>query len=244
MDQSFLPLALEDSFRFSCAKDVVCFNDCCRDLNQFLTPYDIIRLKTRLNLSSSLFLEQFTTRHTGPETGLPVIAFKTDPGLNHVCPFVTPAGCRIYEDRPASCRMYPLARAISRSRKTGKITEHFALLKESHCQGHRQSTPQTVAAWIDAQGLRPYNTHNDLIMELIYRKNQLKPGPLAPEASQRFHLALYDLDSFRNRAFQSAFFKQLTIDRPTYEQARQDDTALLKVGINWLAETVLKWRTP
>ena len=240
MDQSFLPLALEDSFRFSCSKDVVCFNECCRDLNQFLTPYDILRLKSRLNLSSNLFLAQFTTQHTGPETGLPVIAFKTDPSLNHICPFVTTAGCRIYEDRPSSCRMYPLARAISRSRKTGELTEHYALLKEPHCHGHRQSRTQTVAAWIDAQGLSPYNTYNDMMMALIYRKNRFKPGPLSPDEGRLFHLALYDLDTFRKSAFESDFFKQLTIDRTTYEQARQDDTALLKVGINWLKETVFK----
>ena len=167
MVQHFLPLALDDPFHFSCTKDIACFNECCRDLNQFLTPYDILRLKTRLKLSSNLFLTHYTTRHTGPETGLPVISLKTDSRLNHICPFVTVAGCRVYEDRPSSCRMYPVARAISRSRKTGKITEHFALLKEPHCQGHRQPITQTVTEWIDAQGLRPYNTHNDMMMELI-----------------------------------------------------------------------------
>jgi hypothetical protein len=46
------------------------------------------------------------------------------------------------------------------------------------------------------------------------------------------------LYSFRTLAFENGFFKQLSIDSATYAQARQEDTALLKVGINWLEETV------
>ena len=145
------PIARRDSFGFSCSREVTCFNDCCRDLNQFLTPYDILRLKNRLNLTSAAFLDRFTVSHTGPESGLPVVTFKTDPASGHACPFVGRSGCRVYTDRPTSCRMYPLARAISRSRRSGRITEHFALLKEPHCRGHLQPRRQTVEAWMASQ---------------------------------------------------------------------------------------------
>jgi len=79
-----------------------------------------------------------------------------------------------------------------------------------------------------------------LLLVLIYRKNQMKPGPLDPAAHRRFYLALYDLDAFREMAFNDGFFKTLTLDHETYEKARQEDTALLEVGINWLKETVFK----
>ena len=79
MENNMTPLSLNDTFKFSCSKKVPCFNECCRDLNQFLFPYDILRMKNRLGLPSNLFLEQYTSQHTGPETGLPVITFKTDP---------------------------------------------------------------------------------------------------------------------------------------------------------------------
>lgn len=240
MENSLTPILLDDPFSFSCSREVPCFNECCRDLNQFLTPYDILRLKACFGLPSNVFLERFTVQHTGPETGFPVIAFKTDPELNHICPFVSAAGCQVYNDRPASCRMYPIARAVSRCRQTGKTTEHFALLKESHCQGHQQQKLQTVREWIGTQGLRPYNVYNDLLLELIYRKNQMKPGPLELAAQRQFHLALYDLDAFREIAFDEGFFKILSLDRETFEKAQQKDTALLEVGINWLKETIFK----
>lgn len=241
MRQSDLtPISLDEHFNFYCSNDVPCFNKCCRDLNQFLTPYDVLRLKACLNLPSHLFLERFTVRHTGPETGFPVVAFKTDPKSGHMCPFVTDAGCRVYGDRPSSCRMYPIARAVSRSRKTARVTEHFALLRESHCQGHQQPKRQTVREWIDTQGLKPYNIYNDMLLELIHRKNRLQPGPLQPDASQRFYLALYDLDAFREKAFDGDVLKTLALDRDTCERARREDTALLEVGIDWLKNTIFK----
>ena len=37
-----------DTFRFRCHPGVGCFNRCCRNLNLFLYPYDVIRLRNRL----------------------------------------------------------------------------------------------------------------------------------------------------------------------------------------------------
>jgi len=231
------PLAFTESFHFSCSQAVPCFNDCCRDLNQSLTPYDVLRLKNGLGLPSNLFLERFTTLHTGPESGLPVAAFKTDPMRGHACPFVSASGCRVYENRPSSCRMYPLARAVSRCRATGAVNQHFALLTESHCCGHYQKASQTVADWLKRQGLKPYIYHNDLLLALIHKKNKMKPGALDSGAQHRFQLALYDLDAFRERVFTKEF-EPISIDPATFDQARTDDAALLQVGICWLMETV------
>jgi Fe-S-cluster containining protein len=88
-------------------------------VNQLLTPYDILRLKRHFGISSAEFLETYTTQHIGPETRLPVVSLKTDASDGHTCPFVSPEGCRVYENRPSSCRTYPLARMLSRSRETG-----------------------------------------------------------------------------------------------------------------------------
>lgn len=41
-----IELSDDEPFYFDCQSRVPCFNACCRDLNQFLTPYDIDRLKT------------------------------------------------------------------------------------------------------------------------------------------------------------------------------------------------------
>ena len=120
MTEYMTPISLNDPMNFDCQQENPCFNECCRDLNQALTPYDVLRLKQGLGMSSQEFLKEYTSLHYGPESGLPVVEFKPNPGTGHACPFVSPEGCKVYADRPASCRMYPLARGISRSRETGE----------------------------------------------------------------------------------------------------------------------------
>ena len=38
-----------DTFTFRCHPGISCFNLCCRNLNLFLHPYDVVRLKKNLN---------------------------------------------------------------------------------------------------------------------------------------------------------------------------------------------------
>ncbi|MDY6792748.1 MAG: YkgJ family cysteine cluster protein [Thermodesulfobacteriota bacterium] len=227
-----IPISLDDPFTFSCSAEVPCFNECCRDLNQFLTPYDILCLKNYLDMTSGAFLERYTTRHTGPESGLPVIALK--PGDALKCPFVTESGCSVYDSRPSSCRMYPLARAVSRSRETSQITEHFALLKEPHCRGFEQENTQTVRQWITDQKLAGYNEMNDRLMEIISLKNLTLPGPLDMKSSHLFHLALYDLDRFRIHIFEKGLLDDFNFDSAVLEAVKNDDVELLKLGHRWI----------
>ena len=231
-----IPISIDDTFKFSCSAEVPCFNECCRDLNQFLTPYDILCLKNHLGMTSGAFLERYTTQHTGPETGLPVIALKLDDALKLKCPFVTESGCSVYDSRPSSCRMYPLARAISRSRETGKVTEHFALIKESHCRGFEQETTQTVRQWIENQKIAVYNKMNDLLMEIISLKNHTRPGPLDMKSSHSFHIALYDLDRFRPHIFKKGLLDDFHLNSDILEAAKNNDVELLKIGHRWIKQ--------
>ena len=234
MEEKIVPIGIDEVFSFSCGKSVPCFNECCQDLNQFLTPYDILRLKNCLHMTSTDFLEAYTMQHTGPETGLPVITLKPTDQTRLVCPFVTEDGCRVYPDRPGSCRIYPLARMISRSRETGAVTEHWALLQEPHCKGFFQDRKTTVRDWIQSQGLADYNEMNDLLMEIISLKNQRAPGPLDFKSARAFHMACYDLDSFREKVFDTGEFESADFDDAILRKAKEDDGALLKVSLGWL----------
>jgi len=49
-----------DSFEFSCHPGVKCFNKCCSDVNIVLTPYDVLRMKNRLGITSTEFLDTYT----------------------------------------------------------------------------------------------------------------------------------------------------------------------------------------
>ena len=234
MTEDMIPVHPEDKMMFDCSSKNSCFNDCCRDLNQALTPYDVLRLKQCLGISSQVFLKTYTSRHFGPESGLPVIEFKPNPATGHACPFVTPEGCAVYADRPASCRMYPLARAIARSRQTGEITEYFARIEEPHCRGLGRQTGQTVKQWLKGQDVDRHNTENDKLMKLIALKNQILPGRLDGVQSDQFYMALYNIDEFRSRIVEKNLLDKFNLSEELLTKIRTDDDALLNFGIDWV----------
>ncbi len=238
MDNETLPLLISDSFDFDCNTRLSCFNECCKDLNQFLTPYDIIRLKKNLNLTSGEFLKTYTQSHTGPESGLPVVTLKPKENSGWLCPFVTDAGCLVYEDRPASCRTYPLARMISKSRESGEITERYVLIKESHCKGHCVKKSQTVSVWNRDQEIDEYNRMNDPMMEIISIKNRLNIKALDEKTGYFFYTACYDLDNFRKNAVANGLLDVFSVKRD--DVLTLEDEKLLLLAYNWVVKILFK----
>lgn len=238
-DEYLRPINPEDEMPFICVFDKDCANLCCIDPHQCLTPYDIIRLKNNLGMPSSLFLAKYTMQHTGPESGLPMITLKPEDFDNKACPFLTENGCGVYEDRPGSCRLYPLARGISRSRETGEIKEYYALIEESHCQGINKGTGMTVREWIIGQDISKYNELNDLLMEIISMKNVYMPGQTDENFRRRFFMVCYDIDTFRANIRLKNILGDFTqkIDKDLLEKAMTDDETLFRIGLDWLKNT-------
>jgi Fe-S-cluster containining protein len=234
VEPDLTPISLQESFCFACSPDVPCFNECCRDLNQFLTPYDILRLKNHLRLSSGEFLRKYTSQHIGPESGLPIVTLKPNDPYKLTCPFVTDTGCRVYENRPSSCRMYPLMRAVSRSRSSGEMTAQFMVLRESHCFGFEDGKTRTLRQWIDEQGCAVYNENNDKLMQIISLKNRLVPGPLNIKSSRLFHTALYDLDNFGSQIQNNGLLDNFDVNSNIMDAALENDAALLDLGMKWI----------
>ena len=230
-----VPVSENEGFCFDCSPAVPCFNACCRDLNQFLAPYDILQLKNHLNIRSEEFLATYTSCHIGPETGLPVVTLKPRGGAQRECPFVTSSGCSVYPSRPSSCRIYPLARTVSRCRQTGRLTEHFALIRESHCRGFQQNRRQNVSQWLQNQQLGVYLEQNDRFLEIIGLKNRRKPGPLDLRSRHLFQLALYDLDAFRDHILHKGLLADRHLPTETIKCLATDEMALLAFGHQFVA---------
>lgn len=234
MEPDILPLDPEQRFRFRCGPTVPCFNACCRDLVQLLTPLDVIRLKHHLSMTSTAFLERYTVTYPGPETALPVVSLSPTPGSGGVCPFVEKTGCRVYPARPTSCRTYPVARAIRRCRQSGTATEHFALIREPHCRGFEETGTQTVRQWLEAQAAAADFAVTDGLMDIIALKNRLRPGPLPAADMTRCHIALYDMDRFREVLRRAPTIAGNPVAGNAWARAQSDDLALLTLAMAWV----------
>lgn len=237
MESTFISIDPDATFRFACNPEVACFNECCRDLNQFLTPYDVLRLRRGLGLSSQRFLERYTRRHTGPGSGLPVVTLKPGDPDRLICAFVTPAGCRVYADRPSSCRMYPLVRMLRRSRQTADVRVEYRLLKEPHCRGFDAVELRTVHGWILEQGLMEYNVENDRLLDVISLKTRLSSKSLPPSLAEQVYTAWYDLDRFREQLRDGSLSG---MDAGLMQDARTDEVALLRLGVEWVKQLLKK----
>ena len=203
-----------DRFRFSCHPGIECFNSCCYDLNIFLTPYDVVRLKNRLKMSSTEFLSKFTKMHIGYATGLPVVTLKMREDGR--CPFVTEKGCSVYPDRPTSCRLYPLARIRIENQ------DYYYIVREEHCKGFEEEKVWTIEEWLEDQGAIEYNEMNDLFMEIIKAKNRLG-RELTDREIEQIYLACFDIDRFRE-----------IVELP------KDDVEAVKFGIDWVINHLLR----
>jgi uncharacterized protein len=226
---------LEDNaFSFACHPGLSCFTECCRDLRLALTPYDILRLKNRLNLTSSDFLDQYTVIKTGEHNGFPAVLLKMQEDERRTCPFVTPSGCSLYEDRPGACRIYPIGRASSRTQGQTQAREFHFIVKEAHCLGFNEPKQWRVEEWSQDQGLQPYAFFNDLWTEIITHKGSLGPEETVSKKMQMFFMACYNLDQFRRFVFQSTFLRRFEVPEERAQKAEKDDEELLTLALQWL----------
>jgi Fe-S-cluster containining protein len=229
-------LTLDSKFKFRCHKGIACFTKCCSNIDILLTPYDIVRLKNRLGISSEEFLLDYTYIHFDEKTSHPFLYLKMGDNAERSCRFVTPDGCSIYNDRPANCRYYPVGQASLKKmdyKINAPITEEFYFfVKEEHCLGFNEDAEWTIKSWRDDQGVDIYDDMNRGWKEILFRRNL--PGNVLDEKKQKaFYLACYDLDRFRRFVFESGFLEKFDIDEKRIEKIKNDETGLMKFGFDY-----------
>ena len=230
-------LGLADAFSFSCHSRLSCFNTCCRNKHLPLTPYDILRIKTNLNIHSDDFLDRYVVYRPDPESGFPILSIKMLQE-NAVCPFVTSEGCAIYHDRPTACRLYPLGRSSGINLKKSKTEEFYSLLHITRCDGLKEDKVWTVAQWVKNQGLLPYIDMNDKMLDILFHPRRDPSTPIAESQQQKVMVACYNLDMFREFVFETPFLERFHVDDDTAHRVRTDDAALLTLGFAFLRKAL------
>lgn len=234
----------ESTFRFKCHPGVPCFNRCCGDVNIFLTPYDVLRAKNRLGITSTEFMSRYTALPIDRNQRFPVILFRMKDDEGKTCHFVDPEkGCTIYEDRPWSCRMYPLGLASPKEGSPEAEQEFYFLLKEEVCLGHEEEQTLTVREWIENQGIGEYDEMGRLYKEITLHDFFERGGQLKPEQMEMFYTACYDLDNFREFVFESTFLERFEVEPEIVAAMERDDEALLRFAFRWLRFCLFGERT-
>lgn len=225
---------VKSAFQFLCHKDIACFTKCCADLDLVLTPYDIVRIKSRLHIPSHAFLDRYTATKWNKYPRFPMINLKMDSDRYHRCPFVTPHGCTIYEDRPGACRIYPVGRAALKVDREKGTREKFFLVDEEHCLGFREDKKWSLEEWMANEGVNEYNAMNDQWLEIVTSQKSLGKKEDIPRKIQMFFMASYNLDRFRRLIFETRFFDLFQVKAEKIEALAADDVLLMHFAFEWL----------
>jgi len=232
-------LGPDDSFRFGCHPGVSCFNQCCGDVNIVLSPFDVLRMKKRLGMSSSDFLDQHALMPIHEDMKTPVVLLRMNDDDHKTCPFLTEGGCGIYSDRPWPCRMYPLGMAAQKDTPDGWRGERFYfLMKEEACKGWEENGECTVRQWLDDQGVDEYDEWGEHFKELTLHEFFEAGGVLSPEKMHMLFTACYDLDKFREFVFDSTLLQRFEVHEDFVEEMRYSDEALLRFAFLWVRFSV------
>jgi Fe-S-cluster containining protein len=236
----------EDRFAFQCHSGLDCFTLCCRNLNLFLSPYDVLRLKTFLDMSSEAFLESHTDIVLRESNHFPEVLLRMAENEERTCPFLTESGCTVYSDRPDTCRTFPLEQGILFQGPKSKATDVYFFKPPVFCLGQHESQEWTVDTWAEDQEAPLYHKMTALWAELkaLFQTDPWgREGPNGPKGKMAF-MATYNLDRFREFVFQSTFLKRYKVKQDVLKKIRTDEVALMKFGFGWVKFFVWGMKIP
>ena len=228
-DQS---LSWDSGFRFQCHGGLDCFNRCCRTPTILLSPYDILRLKRFLGLTSREFLARYARREIEEWSNLPLIfidPFKTEePG----CPFLGAAGCTVYAHRPAACRLFPVTMG-SRMTEQGMV-DHYFCRQLDYCRGFAGGREWTLESWMADQGFGEYDEGRREWLEILLKMGLKGPRGVDGARQELFAAVSYDLDQFRHELSRPEVRGAALRLGFNPEDLQTDDAALLRFSYRYL----------
>jgi uncharacterized protein len=230
------PIQGDKTFSFHCHAALDCFTQCCRNLNLILYPYDVLRLKNSLGVTSDAFIEEHVDIVLREGRYFPDVLLRMADDDRRSCPFMVPEGCRVYADRPHTCRTFPVEQGVLFGDEADAGTPVGFLRPPSFCRGCQEGPRWTLQTWNeDQQALRHHDFN--LRWSQVHRLFDTDPwgaeGPQGPKARMAF-MAVYNLDRFREFVFKSSFLKRFRIQTELSLRLRRSDEALLTFGYEWI----------
>lgn len=233
---TFQAIPTEYPLTFACHPNVPCFTECCRELDLALTPYDVLRLKRHLGVTSEQFLQHYMIVEWDESHIFPTCYLTMVDDGRASCVFISQEGCTVYANRPGSCRAYPVGRGAAKG-SAETATESLVLLREPHCRGFAETGQQTVRTYLLDQGLAPYNQYNDALLPLLHHATiQNRTFRPSQQHYNQYMLALYDLDQFSRQIVAGRIVLQRPLTPLQLTGLTDNDEELLRLGISWLMQ--------
>jgi len=234
------------TFGFRCQPGIACFNRCCRNLTLLLYPYDVIRLRVRLDLTAMNF-------STATRTWCCAVAatFRTS-----CCawPKTASAPARFSPTRaagstptdPTPAAPFPWSRGCCTMPQTHADETVFFFRPPDFCLGQYDTNQWTIPEWIQDQETDTYHRmtiHWAELRRLLQNDPWGAEGPMGARAKMAF-MAVYNIDRFREFVFGSSFLKRFKVKPQLLARIQKDDVQLLLLGFDWIRLFLWGIRSP
>jgi hypothetical protein len=235
------PILNDEKFTFKCYPGISCFNECCHQIDVILTPFDVLRMKNQLGITSDQFLTKYTHLQKLKGTDIPLVKLKMqdENDKRDHCVFLTGEGCLIYDNRPAVCRNYPTGIA-TQDPKEGDSNNPYFILTEDMCKGHFEKEEWTVETWKKNQGVEELDDLNRPWLEIVAKLKNLSLKDDKDQKMNLFLMVCFDLDTFRKMVFESTFLTRFDIPPETVQLIENNEDELLNFGFKWLQFVLFK----
>jgi Fe-S-cluster containining protein len=225
-------LSLASRFKFQCRPGLACFNRCCRTPTVLLSPYDILRLRQGLGITSGEFLGRYTLRETDTRSNLPLIFLDAFRSPEDGCPFAGPDGCQVYPHRPAACRLFPITMG-SQLTNQGVIDYYFCR-RLDYCQGFDTDVEWTVESWQANQGFPEFAQARQGWLEILLKQGLQGPVEVPSQVHALLPIVAYDLDEFRRLLLQPGQLPGCDVPAGQLAGLQTDDLLLLRFSYRYL----------
>jgi len=225
-----------DTFSFRCHSGISCFNLCCRNLNLFLYPYDVVRLKNCLNITSDKFLDRYVDVVMREDNFFPDVLLSMSDNSEKTCPWLSQAGCSVYTDRPDTCRTFPVEQGMYYGAGNGRVSRVCFFRPPDFCMGQHEDKTWTAESWAADQEAELFNKMTlqwSQVKQLFHKNPWGGEGPEGSKAKMAF-MATYNIDRFRDFIFDSSFLKRYKVKSVLLRMIRRSDLEMLKFGFDWV----------
>lgn len=240
-DINLLPgkrITVGEKFTFRCHSGLSCFNQCCRNLNLFLYPYDVLRLKNKLKISSEAFIDSYVDVVMKPDSFFPELLLKMTENKEKTCPFLTEKGCSIYLDRPDTCRTFPVEHGLLFHQPEKNPESIHFFRPPDFCMGQYEPDAMDVESWAINQNALVYNdmTARWAAVKAHFYKNPWGSEGFSggPKGKMAF-MAAYNMERFQEFIFNSTFLNRYRVKPAYLKKIKQNETELLKFGFKWIS---------
>ena len=209
-----------------------------------LYPYDVIRLKQNLGITSDRFLDEYVDVVLRPNSYFPDVLLKMADNEEKTCPFLTTEGCSVYPDRPDTCRTFPVEQAVMFDEKNNPREIFHLFRPPDFCLGQNEDTQWGIETWDKDQEAEKHHKMT-VAWAKIKHMFQIDPwrgqGPNCPNGKMAF-MATYNVDAFREFVLNSSFLKRYRVKPDVIRKLKVNDVTLMKLGFDWVMLFV--WGVP